>query len=260
MWSEIKKDILILSGMDKERQLFGAESHSYSFGSLLTEEQISIVEDKLDVELPEELKAFYMHLGNGGAGPHYGLVKLENLTGYKPNKPYPGIEYFRRVAEREGDLSDDGYFEILHEEIQGLISVIPEGCGHEICLATSGENVGKVVYVSCDGHIHESNNSLSDLYSNWLRDSISAFQKVESLINSEVSMEEIYQQCVEQLKRYDGRDLAISVMGVKKPEILFGSGNHKRYHGATQFPWYEKQLTSFRKGKSKNTPWWKFWK
>lgn len=46
MWADIKKDILTLSGMDKEKQLFGAASHGYALGSLLTELKITWARDR----------------------------------------------------------------------------------------------------------------------------------------------------------------------------------------------------------------------
>lgn len=247
MWTEIKKAIVELEALDKGRQLFGAESHQYRLMAAADGTLLSAFENELGVALPSELRTFYTEMGNGVVGPDYGLIRLEKITGYNPSLPYQGVEYLKDLADRDGCLFQDGYFEIVKEDLQGLVRVIDCGCGHEICLVTCGNNVGNVVYVSNDGFVEETGLTLIDLYKKWLKVSINAFKRVKELLGTDLSMDEIDKIGQQELKGYNPRDLAISLMGVEKPASLFGSGNHKIYHGASQFPWYEKQLQEYRK-------------
>ena len=250
-WFEVREKIDQLSSLDKGRQIFGADRHGYRLLPVANEGELSEGEERLGVNLPSELRQFYMTIGNGIAGPHYGLTRLEDLYGFNPSLPYQGLAYFRALAASQETLpSDNDYFEISHEEIQGLIVIIPEGCGHQTCLISSGENAGKVVSVSCDGYVEESQLSFADHYSAWLDANIDAFKKIQQLINSSFSMAEIKAIFLEEFHSYDASDLAVSLMGVEKPAELFGSGNLRIYNHAIQFPWYEEQLRVYRAKRS----------
>ena len=111
----------------------------------------------MSVKLPEDLKFFYSNFGDGGAGPHYGILPIKRLSGYKPQLPYQGVEELRNIAF-DFEPSSDEYFEVSHDEIQGLITIMNVGCGHEICLVSCSENndeIGRVVNVSADGNVSE---------------------------------------------------------------------------------------------------------
>ena len=73
---EILDKIERLRNLDLRRKIFGARSHNYRLNSCLNEETIKLVEDRHRIHLPEEYRRFLMEVGNGGAGPYYGLFKL----------------------------------------------------------------------------------------------------------------------------------------------------------------------------------------
>jgi hypothetical protein len=246
MWDEVKNKIQQLQAVDQTCQLFGAAYHRYRLNPAVDRDQITDVASRLNVSLPEALKHFYTSLGNGIAGPYYGLFPIERLRGYQPDRPFQGVEHFKSIAAAEGELSENGYFEVFHEDLQGLIPVISEGCGHEVCLISSGEKIGQVVSVSCDGYLRDTGQTLGDLYHTWLDESLLVFQAVKQLLDTSLSMQEIDRQIREKFKRYSGQDLAISIMGIEKPEALFGTRSHKIYHGKVQQPWYEAQLQQYR--------------
>lgn len=50
--------------------------HQYRLGPCLTDAEISEFERQHDSTLPDEYRRFLMEVGNGGAGPEYGLYKL----------------------------------------------------------------------------------------------------------------------------------------------------------------------------------------
>lgn len=51
--------------------------HQYKFNSCLNESDIASFEQKFGVKLPEEYRDFLLIVGNGGAGPDYGILSLE---------------------------------------------------------------------------------------------------------------------------------------------------------------------------------------
>ena len=55
---------------------FGAEHHRFELGPRLPEVVVAEFEDRHEVELPPEYRRFLIELGNGGAGPGYGLTPL----------------------------------------------------------------------------------------------------------------------------------------------------------------------------------------
>lgn len=248
MWDAIYHDIRLLSGLDKGNQLFGAEYHQYQLRPVADEAELERCEAALGVALPQELRTFYAELGNGIVGPHYGLLPTDRLARYyKPHLPFQGVEYFQELARQEGDLDDDGYFEACLDDLHGLIPIIEEGCGHQVCLIATGQAVGNVVQVSCDGFIQAGNTMLIGLYQTWLQGSLNAFKRVQELIATDLSMDEIFRSTLVDLSGYSVRDLIVSFIGSPKPESLFGSRGSKIYGGPGQELWYEEQLQRYRR-------------
>lgn len=57
---------------------FGSESHQYKFNSCLTEEALQSFEESFRATLPVEYRNFLRKVGNGGSGPAYGLLPLQD--------------------------------------------------------------------------------------------------------------------------------------------------------------------------------------
>jgi hypothetical protein len=188
-----------------------------------------------------------MEVGDGIAGPEYGLNPAANLLGYLPSENYPGIEAFRQIAVAEGLPPDDrGYFEISHEVLAGLLSIIDVGCGHEVCLIATGPRTGNVVYVSADGHVVETEKTLIDIYTEWLYRELERFEAVRSLMCAGKTFEQIQDEMIARFQDHGVGDRIASIADVQKPAALFGEGNHRIYHGATQYPWYESVLKQWQ--------------
>lgn len=56
---------------------FGASQHRYRLGPVLSEADVEAFEVRRGVTLPAAYRSFLLHVGDGGAGPHYGLLRLE---------------------------------------------------------------------------------------------------------------------------------------------------------------------------------------
>ena len=246
-WAAIVEKLDHLKTMDRHCAAFGAESHRYSFSAPISSDEISSAESKLGISLPDELKSFYREVGNGGAGPYYGLLAARALRGFQPAEIYPGVESLRQIASASGSRVDDnGYFEISYREIKGLVSIIDEGCGHQVCLVTTGPISGRVVNVSANGFVFETRKNLFDLYNEWLDRELELFESVQNLMNQARSYEQINEEMIARFKDYHADDRMASLADVPKPAELFGEGNTKRYHGASQIPWFKQVLKEWQ--------------
>src|SRR5437899_422192 len=61
---------------------FGSEKHGFRLNPPLTEAELDAFEKKNHVRLPNDYRTFLKDAGNGGAGPFYGLLPLEEWDGF----------------------------------------------------------------------------------------------------------------------------------------------------------------------------------
>lgn len=69
----IRERLARLSKRDRKRKLFGSASHGYVLNPPLGADGIERFETKHGIALPDDYKLFITEIGNGGAGPAYGL-------------------------------------------------------------------------------------------------------------------------------------------------------------------------------------------
>lgn len=86
MTFSIKEKINFLKKYDRNYQIFGSEKHKYILHEPLSEEIISNFEDTFKVKLPSDYRNYINSIGNGGAGPGYGLFSLFNNEKSYQNK------------------------------------------------------------------------------------------------------------------------------------------------------------------------------
>ena len=68
-------------------KVFGSDSHGFHTNPPLSVESVREFEAQHRVTLPQEYKGFLIQVGNGGAGPAYGLFKLgemDAMCGHQP--------------------------------------------------------------------------------------------------------------------------------------------------------------------------------
>ena len=63
-----------LDRKDRRRRVFGAASHQYKLNPPLPVSVIEAFEKQHGVSLPEDYRRFITEIGNGGAGPYYGVL------------------------------------------------------------------------------------------------------------------------------------------------------------------------------------------
>ncbi len=151
--NRIKKKLRELKRLDKDYSVFGAEKHKYKLNPLLNEKTIEQFEEEFNIRLPEGYRSFLKELGNGGAGPYYGLEPLENGRyadlDYKPPKDLinPALPFVHTEAWNlaNGEINEDNETEYFDKKwVNGLLRVSNYGCAISINLVINGMEYGNM--------------------------------------------------------------------------------------------------------------------
>src|SRR4051812_21518270 len=65
-----------LRATDPNCLLFGVHTHRYRLGPPMPAEDVNSIETDYGIALPDDYAAFLAEVGNGGAGPGYGLQRF----------------------------------------------------------------------------------------------------------------------------------------------------------------------------------------
>ena len=200
----IKDKLERLRQLDTNLEIFGSEKHRYILNPSVPTDTIKQFEVKHEITLPSEYVAFLTTIGNGGAGPFYGLEPFENAIfddlDFKredcllnPSKPFLhtetwNIEFEPTVSEEENEKEydrqyeefTDFYFDSKHTN--GVIAICNYGCGITLSLVVNGQEYGNIWTDDRgnDGGIYPTNQleekvkiNFLDWYELWLDKSIS---------------------------------------------------------------------------------------
>lgn len=182
----IKAKFELARVQDRKCEVFGASSHQYKLNKRADPAAVVAFETQCNVELPLEFKQFLIEVGDGGAGPYYGIYPLAKLQGNSllpvPCKLKPDL-----TAEEWAELTRFATDEALSEEdyeyqsealFQGMLNIGTQGCTYEIMLIISGEHQGRVVYIDLDYQhpffTYEKN--FLDWYERWLDEIIKGYR------------------------------------------------------------------------------------
>lgn len=176
----------------KDIKPFGAEEHSFVLEPALNHTQVAEFETRWHVELPQEYRDFITKVGNGGAGPAYGMFSLSKAMSYRGmnlpadflSSPFPYqslynpyddpnlTEYWQRSVS--GDVTKDEYESRKLKEVAGTLVLCHEGCGYLHLLIVSGSARGQMwldATVSDGGYVPLEVGFL-DWYERWLDDAL----------------------------------------------------------------------------------------
>lgn len=163
--SYIKKLVEIASKADADNKVFGASSHKYRLNPIVSIETVRQFEKKYHITLPEEYIFFLTRVGNGGAGPYYGLYPLEKLELYNeylqalshhPEADYPilidrnmtAASWNARIGMLKNDAySDEAYDTVMKQISSGTLIIGTQGCTYDNLLMCRGSETGKMVYI-----------------------------------------------------------------------------------------------------------------
>ena len=162
-----------LAKKDRKRKVFGASAHDYQLNPSLDAEVVASFEADHEITLPEDYRRFITKIGNGGAGPFYGLFpfghfdegpwKVGVLVG-DVGKPFPhtepwnlGDEFWAKepeypdgVSEEEEERLNEEWNNLLEAEywspkvVKGAIPICHIGCLLRQWLVVHGEQRGYV--------------------------------------------------------------------------------------------------------------------
>lgn len=209
---EIHEKLKVLRLLDKNFEVFGASSHKYQFNPPLPIKTLNRLEAQFEIRLPHDYKSFLTEIGNGGAGPYYGIhpfyvVKpseksMDTLNNFEllkfdfPHKTawnWPAkvfAKFDEIIGGQDGELED--FFSSVFDKQyyqdnlkQGSMYISEYGCALKFLLVITGRERGKIWFdqrADREG-IHpvtdQQGNHLdfSDWYMQWLDDTIKKIKK-----------------------------------------------------------------------------------
>lgn len=158
----VKEKLSTLKEKDKDFRVFGSSRHRYELSAPLPETQIESFEKENHLKLPADYRAFLTEIGNGGAGPFYGIFKFEKaFAGCKPN------EIFKWKSDASVKFHEDSDFDEWHDHRRGVIEICEQGCGTYNFLVVNGSSYGEV-WTDCFDELFPENISFSKFYNHWL--------------------------------------------------------------------------------------------
>lgn len=167
----INQDLEKLRASKKALKVFGATSHCYRMNPTLSEEEVVAFEARHGVQLPDDYRQFLMRVGNGGAGPDYGvfpLGQMDNGFDFGPwddfvgdlSKPFPHTQAWNDLTGEPEDISEEDEEEYEEEyesqleafdeiywnanNMNGAIPICHLGCALRLWLVVNGPEKGHI--------------------------------------------------------------------------------------------------------------------
>ena len=166
----IREDLERCRSAKRPPKIFGAETHRYTLNPVVRNSVVTNFEAKHGIELPEDYRRFMTELGNGGAGPYYGLFKFREMDDchsfqrWKENdgfvgtlsEPFPHTRSWNDVLEypEQDEIEDEDLYDAEVERIDkiywnpenvnGAIPICHQGCALRNWLVVTGPEAGNV--------------------------------------------------------------------------------------------------------------------
>lgn len=177
---------------DPDFARFGAYSHQYKLAAPAGEEAIRKFEEQQGVRLPEEYRDFLTFIGNGGAGPYYGLYGLKALKddlsdsrGLRRCRSLEEPVIYPKMSEEEWDRIVNLESRRKGENVYPYTGVLPigtQGCTLMTGLMLTGPYRGQVVYYDndfCGPPFFVREKGFLSWYERWLREVIAGYNEEE---------------------------------------------------------------------------------
>ena len=160
---QVERKLELLRQRDTTLKVHGANRHRYELGPRLSDAELRRWEARHETPLPGEYRAFLQALGNGGAGPAYGLRPLtEDAAPAGGTFPLSRAQAEARARE---PIDEEGNF--LAPPYEGpppaALWLCEHGCGEEDWLLVRGELSGGVWHTG-DSHFPWSDVTTGRLY------------------------------------------------------------------------------------------------
>ena len=152
---------------DTRFRVFGSEQHRYKLGRKLSEAELRAFEIAHGVSLPEDYREFLAKVGNGGAGPYYGLEPLGTF-GHDLSRPFPLTVATDGLTEEELEQLPD------MDDYPGVLEFCHLGCAIYAFLVVNGSSYGTIWYGRED--FHPSGLSFATWYRRWVERALRAIE------------------------------------------------------------------------------------
>ncbi|MFK0151552.1 SMI1/KNR4 family protein [Streptomyces sp. NPDC090499] len=177
-WDEgdVRARIQEKAARDPGRERFGADTHQYELTPRLPEAEIRAFEESHAIHLPMEYRSFVAEVGNGPAGPSYGLLPLpiprpEASGEWAVDDEWQEDRLAGRLAEpfpltvpRSGRIGAP-----VDALTQGTITLAEQGCGIFTRLILNGPRTGEIWQIDPDwGGFVPLSASFHAWYTDWL--------------------------------------------------------------------------------------------
>lgn len=190
-------------------KVFGAKSHQFRLHPVVRKSVITKFESKCGIKLPEDYRRFITEVGNGGAGPYYGVFKFREMddshsfTRWAENdgfvgtlaKPFPHTKSWNDVPPFPEEQEDESLYEAEIEtfntiywntdNVNGAIPICHQGCAYRNWLVVSGPETGNIwedLRAGQDGLTPVTLGRMKRLtflewYNNWLQEAVAKLPK-----------------------------------------------------------------------------------
>jgi hypothetical protein len=168
-----------LRAADSQRRVFGSAHHRYRVGPALSEGELTAFESAHRVKLPDDYRHFLATVGNGGAGPFYGLEPLSSF-GRDLAEPFPLTQATDALTEKEQAQLPD------RDNYGGVLEFCHQGCGIYSYLVVNGSTYGTI----WDGgeEFYPTGLSFSAWYRSWLERALLALENEHLVSRLRVGM------------------------------------------------------------------------
>lgn len=128
---QLRELVQRLAEADASLRVFGADMHRYRLSPCLSEEAVAAFESSNRIALPADYREFLLHVGNGGAGPFYGLRPLD-AEGRDLARPFPFEATAEMTEPAERPKGEWG------TRAPGTLELCHQGCTYYYYLVVSG--------------------------------------------------------------------------------------------------------------------------
>lgn len=134
---------------------FGVQGHCYELMPPIAESKLVRLEEKFNLTLPDDYRSFITNIGNGGAGPSYGLYSIEGAIkgDSSPSYGYRGRDRRKLASKlfiRPDEMDEDDW----SDDEEGVLILCQHGCANDDFLVLNGKEKGTVwSYIEWVGHM-----------------------------------------------------------------------------------------------------------
>jgi SMI1 / KNR4 family (SUKH-1) len=156
--------------------------HQYKLNPTLTEEEIQAFEIEYGLNLPADYRSFVKFVGNGGAGPNFGIQMLrQSITESDLSIPFP----LTKEQASEIDQNPLHDWEFNTGLIPGVLCLSTKTYAWPVYLILKGKAYGTVWTTNPSGDYSQLASTFLEFYKNWLRycfEKLSRYQRFLKVI------------------------------------------------------------------------------